>query len=219
MTSHAQTYTYVPEELLALLKRHLPYSLPLLRRLQFAKYKGGITSESRIIIISQRDSLAEVTSEDPFTAVYVDLSGGPETQMWLFSTLEKKDTTSEAERLEYGEQLQVLVGEVTRLGREYGKETTYPNSLLLGTLHTEVRRLLEGIDRITPRASGFYDKWLFKASDLPSVDTDLPEGMSWDTASLEDCGIVISRTNIPRTAYVTINHGREKGLINQADAV
>lgn len=200
MTPKVQTHKDVPDELLDLLNQHLPYSLPLLRRLQFAKYKEGITTHARTIVVSQRDSLSGIVDADPFTVVYVDFSGGPETQMWLFSTLETKEEISRNEQAEHEDLMRALMKEIIRSSRDYGEETTFPGSLLLGTVHTRVRRILEDMERVTPRPTGYYDKWLFKSSDLPTKDVQLPDGMRWDTASLADCEIVVTRTDIPRTA-------------------
>lgn len=200
MEPSAWTAPFVPSGLLDLLNQHVPYSLPLLRRLQVAKFRNEITEHSRIIVVSLSDRGVEVADGDNFVAAYADFSGGPETQMWLFSTVETKDKISEAEESECKRLLKCLVDEMVKLGKQYGKETTYPGTLLLGTVHTRLRRMLEELNRVTPRATGFYDKWLFKAKDLPDKEAPLPKGMSWDTASLRDCEIVVSRTDIPRTA-------------------
>ena len=200
MDPSARTTPFVPSGLLDLLNHHLPHSLPLLRRLQVAKFRDDITEHSRIIVVSRWNHDGEVADSDNFIAAYADFSGGPETQMWLFGTIETKNKVSDADKLEFKQLLRCLVDEMIKIGRQYGKETTYPSTLLLGTVHTRLRRILEELNRITPRATGFYDKWLFKAEDLPDKEAQLPEGMSWDTASPGDCEIVVSRTDIPRTA-------------------
>jgi hypothetical protein len=84
-----------PEWLLALLASHLPYSLPTLRRLQFAhRVKSGSSPTTRILLAyNAADSPAAggpVAPPGPacFAAAYVDPSRGPETECWLYSTLE-----------------------------------------------------------------------------------------------------------------------------------
>lgn len=201
---------------------HLPYSLPLLRRVQFARYRDSRTEQSRVVIVSRDTAAAsggngngvKAEAEGKFTAAYVDVSGGPDTQMWLFSTLETEleESISSVEG-EYVTQLRLLTEEIVHLAKAYGKDLVYPGNLLLGTLHSRVKGLLERTGRVTPRETGIYDKWLFGTEDLPTYssssggaaaeeDSVLGEGMKWDTATDADLDIVISRTDIPRTPYV-----------------
>ncbi|KAH6634441.1 hypothetical protein B0J18DRAFT_416242 [Chaetomium sp. MPI-SDFR-AT-0129] len=89
--------------LLARLTSHLPYSLPLLRRLQFAdKFKGGRTDETHVLYArlgrhpgvdgsasgDDHDGNGDGVETGHFAAAYVDLSQGPETQVWVYSSLE-----------------------------------------------------------------------------------------------------------------------------------
>ncbi|KAH9902024.1 hypothetical protein F4778DRAFT_790988 [Xylariomycetidae sp. FL2044] len=142
---HVYVYKHSPPQpLISLLKAHLPHSLPLLRRLQFAeKFPGGITPHARILYCSSSAggddpfSLFPPSEEDgsgsssgstggrvggggsgggggrqkedegvekkeavvrtheknhhhqrTFAAAYLDYSRGPETEMWLYSSLE-----------------------------------------------------------------------------------------------------------------------------------
>lgn len=205
MTPSAKLTTHtspdVPEDLERLLQAHLPYSLPVLRRLQHAKHKDGMPPNARAVVVSSGDVLgSDQLASARFTAAYVDYGGGPDTQMWLFSTLEEVEKPSDADKAEYRLQIEELVRELVKLGKEYGKPTVYPGGLLLGSLHTAVRDVLIDLGRAAPRATGFYDKWLFQAKGFPENDAPLPDGMRWDTASLDDCRIVVSRTDIPRVA-------------------
>lgn len=212
MTPSAKLTTHtspdVPEDLERLLQAHLPYSLPVLRRLQHAKHKDGMPPNARAVVVSSGDVLgSDQLASARFTAAYVDYGGGPDTQMWLFSTLEEVEKPSDADKAEYRLQIEELVRELVKLGKEYGKPTVYPGGLLLGSLHTAVRDVLIDLGRAAPRATGFYDKWLFQAKGFPENDAPLPDGMRWDTASLDDCRIVVSRTDIPRVAYVCVDGG------------
>lgn len=207
MPIRTEIFFNVTDEVEDLLKAHIPYSLPLLRRLQTSKYchAGASTpTESRTILVTGAHDDGRPQHERLFTAAYLDLSGGPETQMWLYSTLENaKLPPSRDDEAYYRKQLSELVRAVTSLVTEYGSEALhYPGGLLLGTLSTPVRRLLEDMNRVRPRATGYYDKWLFRAEDLPPEGelAELPRGMRWDTATLADCEIVVARTDIPRTA-------------------
>lgn len=88
--------------LLARLNSHLPYSLPVLRRLQFAaNFKGGRTDETHVLYArlgrgSGVDGGCSGDGDDDddgddtghFAAAYVDISQGPETQVWVYSSLE-----------------------------------------------------------------------------------------------------------------------------------
>lgn len=199
MTPKALTFNAAPGLVLELLNARLPTSLPLLRRLQFSQLPEGTTSNARIVFVSDSADLRDDPPE-AFTVAYLDFSFGPDTQSWMYSTLEDPSSTS-AEAV-YDDQLAVLINEIIRLKKEYGKPLVYPDSLLVGTLHSHVRQLLERSGRAKPRATGNYDKWLFRFENLPSAEEVLPEGMYWDKASLEDCQIVVSRSDLPRRACV-----------------
>ncbi|KAG9255544.1 uncharacterized protein F5Z01DRAFT_546749 [Emericellopsis atlantica] len=204
MASSISTTSHVPEGLIALLESYLPNSLPLLRRLQFAQHEGRITPTARIIFIHN----GPPKQPQYLAAAYVDLAGGPETQMWLFSTLEVQPAAVDV----HAAQLQALVGEMIEMKRSYGKKLWHEEGVLLGTCETGVRRVLTGMKRLRTRETGFYDKWLFQQQNLPTQrdilgakgaerrEDGLEEGMRWDVASLEDCEIVVTRTDIPRTA-------------------
>lgn len=134
-----------------------------------------------------------------FTAAYVDVSHGPETQMWLFSTLETEteEQDESVDEVLYRSQLDLVVSSVSHLAESYGGRLAHRDAVLLGTLHSRVRRLLG--ETVTPRKTGLYDKWIFKAEGLSEASGDLEEGMSWDVARERDLEIAISRTHIPRT--------------------
>lgn len=123
--------------------------------------------------------------------------------MIMYSTLEDKpvrELTSE-ERVEYEEQLQAMVCELILMRKQADPEGKYPTALLLGSLHAEMRAILQKTGRVVPRPTGLYDKWLFRVEHLPRAELLLSEGMRWDHATFSDCEVVVSRTDIPRTAY------------------
>ncbi|KAK3383013.1 hypothetical protein B0T24DRAFT_603292 [Lasiosphaeria ovina] len=72
------------------LRQHIPHSLALLRRLQFAgKFAGTSPATARVLqAYYSSTSPEDSSSEGPFAAAYVDLSRGPETECWLYSSLE-----------------------------------------------------------------------------------------------------------------------------------
>ncbi|KKP02913.1 hypothetical protein THAR02_04978 [Trichoderma harzianum] len=207
MASHAVTFTSVPARLVELLTPDLPHSLPLLRRLQSTKFNHGTSPHARIVFVSD----TELPSEEQFdqyqskayTAAYLDFSK-PETQMYIYSTLEHPRNRDDASSKHvYEPQLVELVKEVIRLRNEYKQELlfTNPDRILIGSLHADIRSILEKFEgRVETRPSGLYDKWLMRREELPLLDENLPPGMYWDSANLDDCQLVVSRTDIPRTA-------------------
>ncbi|KAL2018705.1 hypothetical protein VTK56DRAFT_479 [Thermocarpiscus australiensis] len=111
-----------PAPLLSLLRSHLPYSLPVLRRLQFARNLPGrgATPHTHVLHACYQDrdrdlkdaeeeedysegssSSSSKSSSKHFAAAYVDLSRAPETQCWVYSTLE--DTRAVVNHLVDGE--------------------------------------------------------------------------------------------------------------------
>ncbi|KXJ95537.1 hypothetical protein Micbo1qcDRAFT_171892 [Microdochium bolleyi] len=108
---HVFTGTYPgppgPAALLRLLEQHVPHSLPLLRRLQFTRFPGGVTEHTRILFACSSgsgggpsdgrpvdaqgdDRLAPADGPNSFAAAYVDFSRGPETEVWMYSSLEAR---------------------------------------------------------------------------------------------------------------------------------
>lgn len=194
------SYHSVPGELFEPLKAHLPFSLPLLRRLQYTSFPGGLSEDSRIVLVHDSseadDGIGALTK---FTVAYVNVGGGPDTQMWLYSTLEDHKQLGEAEISFYDKQLEYIVQEAMRLARALGRPMVYPEGVLLGSLSASTRSLLEKTGRVHPRESPVYDKWLFRVEEVPEKEATLPDGTYWDAANEHDCEVVISRTNIPRT--------------------
>lgn len=199
MTEHARVYSAIPEGLLKLLGDNLPYSLPLLRRIQFSKFEGGLTESARIILVWEHGDLEGESPPQRFSAAYLDIGGGPDTQMWVYSTVEKSSDADISEARVYERQLARLVDEAIGIAKEHNKELAYPGAVLLGTVHDTTRALLAKTGRVEPRETGAYDKWLFQYQDIPNDETKLPDGMDWGTASENDCRVVVSRTDIPRT--------------------
>ncbi len=85
MSVEAVVYKEPPARLLALLKKHVPHSLPLLRRLQFTRFPGGITEHSHILWASDAeldggggggDGDDDLPASTRFTAGYLDFSRG-----------------------------------------------------------------------------------------------------------------------------------------------
>lgn len=99
MAPEIYTHTdYMP--IVNCLRSHLPFSLPLLRRLQFMSFPGGRTPDSKLLSSCSPGSL-KTSLPRCFIFAYLDFSRGPETEMWLFSSLERGNevtfTSEEAE--------------------------------------------------------------------------------------------------------------------------
>jgi hypothetical protein len=130
-------YTTPPEALIERLARsHLPHALPMIRRLRFARFPGGITEHTRILWSSassleedrqqQHQQLAagsgqclrgtgngEGRVKTPFAAAYLDFSRGPETELWIYSSMEHRLGRADNARLGTGKEEQ---------GKEHGGE-------------------------------------------------------------------------------------------------
>jgi hypothetical protein len=98
-----------PLALLTLLTSHLPHSLPVLRRLQFAaNFPGGSTPHTHVLYARHTDqeedqgqdggggglgrdgggAEGQGKGKGHFAVACVDLSRAPETQVWVYSSLE-----------------------------------------------------------------------------------------------------------------------------------
>ncbi|KAJ0160407.1 hypothetical protein CTA2_8011 [Colletotrichum tanaceti] len=214
----ATTHTTVPAGLTALLEAHLPNSLPVLRRLQFTRFKGGIRPTARIIFASDSSPLAAIPdrgtgsadkkndSSSSFAVAYLDFGSGQETQLFIYSTLEDADGAAVAtdEEREAGERhIAAALDAVGRVSREQQPDNrAYPGACLVGTLATATRDvMIRRGARVRPRADYEYEKWLFRVEEIPDFHLDvvpLPEGATWASATERDCEVVISRTTIPR---------------------
>ncbi|KAI1486226.1 hypothetical protein F5X96DRAFT_682182 [Biscogniauxia mediterranea] len=202
------TYTEPPAYLPALLTAHLPHSLPLLRRLQFTRFPGGITPHARIFVATTSSSSPTATEEEEeekaaeeppnpvaqpgqaFAAAYVDLSRGPETQVWLYSSLEHRSASSPPsfsssssspdESSSFPEEQEIecaraLLGAVKRWREDGGGggggaargPDDHHDTVMLGTLSERLRRALDDRAGLVFPYTEVYDKWLFRLADLP----------------------------------------------------
>jgi hypothetical protein len=169
----------------------LPQSLPLLRRLQFMNFSGGRTPSSHV--------LTSFSGKEPgrsFVMAYLDYSRGPETEMWLFSSLELSDRTQEEER--QGEKLLVsLFRYAQKLERSYQNSRETPGILLIGTIHERVLQFLQNQELLFDATVPHY-KFIFHADTLPPPLSLPSKDYAWSTISREDIPLVLSRTSIPR---------------------
>ncbi|ETS88046.1 hypothetical protein PFICI_01874 [Pestalotiopsis fici W106-1] len=209
VTTHARP----TPELLSLLSGHLPHSLPLLRRLQFAHNNpAGASEYSRIL---------SVGDESAFAAAYVDVSRGPETEVWLYSSLEHQDgrqmtNDSSSNNQDHdddddiqGRHLVALLQAVRAQRDAYTAAGHGPprkqGPVLFGTLAEPVRHRLLDLGARSTYVT-VWDKWHFRLEGLPrgavarAEEHMARDDMSWATVdSREDTAVVLGRTKIPRS--------------------
>ncbi|QUC21374.1 uncharacterized protein UV8b_05617 [Ustilaginoidea virens] len=194
--SNIETFTSVPHDLLDLLTAHLPYSLTLLRRLQSAAYKNLTKSDARVILSPVRAAVMHGSSRlQHFCVAYAEFSAGPETQMFMYSSMEPE--SADVKDPAHEENIMSVVGGLVRLRKEYDGRLVYGHGLLLGSLHSRVCKILIKHRRVEMRPTGNYEKFLFRMENVPEP-REIPKEMHWGKASLEDCGLVASRAAVPR---------------------
>ncbi|KAI0841964.1 hypothetical protein F5Y06DRAFT_164955 [Hypoxylon sp. FL0890] len=219
MPSDVAIYTSPPEALEKLLRaHHVPYALPLLRRLRFTRFPGGITEHTRILFAAAGGiELGDATSDTPFAAAYLDLSRGPETEIWLYSSLERRPDAlasaasqsrsdlnqPRAEGAEAHEEAAAqcarrVLAEVKRQRDAYSAERAAVSTILAGTLSETLRLALLNQGVVFAQVD-VYDKWMFRLDDLPEVRSPLEPDMKWQGFRREDIPLMLSRTNIKRT--------------------
>lgn len=239
-TVEAFSPTSIPPDLLTRLNAHLPHSLTVLRRLQFASRKAS-TPHSHILY-------AHSPSCPFFAAAFVDLSRGPETECWIYSTLQdavppNPDATSSAALPSIlppdaadacARQVLALLRRVRAVeshfaaagGAQEGLNEGHSRGYVrVGALHETVRQALMAAG-VRVRATGvvppgqdweFYASWLIRVpGDLKGPDGEggdcLPDGCRWDVLRESDTGLVKSRTKIPKREYVVPRgHGLGQG--------
>lgn len=180
--------------LIGALSKYLPYSLPLLRRLQFMHFAGGRTSNSHMLTSFDGDDLGRC-----FVVAYLDFSRGPETEMWLFSSIELSDRSPMEVEI-CGKQLLALLSRVWKLEKTYQALRETPGVLLIGSLHDRVLQLYQArrlILEMTPPNS----KFIFEKDKL-AKPRSLPANLQWTTVQQEDISMILSKTDVPRKEFV-----------------
>ncbi|KAL4992359.1 hypothetical protein BDW68DRAFT_98201 [Aspergillus falconensis] len=90
MPIHIHDPPYTP--LFAHLSSHLPHSGPLLRRIQHQANSFNPSPTARVLASFPSDEKpsSDSDSAQPWIAAYTDIHRGPDTQVWVFSSLESK---------------------------------------------------------------------------------------------------------------------------------
>jgi hypothetical protein len=178
-----------PELVLEVLTQHLPYSLPTLRRLQFMATPGGRKTPNSHVL-STFDTEAPGTD---FVVACLDFSRGPDTEMWLYSSLENPATPGDEAVWE--EQILKLLARTREIEADYQAQRATPGILLIGSIHKRVFGLLQKHSLVKSQTPEHF-KFLFKVKDLPPAK-ELPDGLSWSEVKPSDIPLVLSRTSIP----------------------
>ncbi|KAK3328969.1 hypothetical protein B0H66DRAFT_585538 [Apodospora peruviana] len=188
------------KSLLTDLEGHLPFSLPVLRRIQFAlNFPGGCTANTHILHACYDDERGH------FVAAYVDVSRFPETQCWFYCTLEDLDyqigveeegcdefilavlktiksfdfTGGEKQEKAVDEKNEEKRGQVDEGKRIQDAWQRGEECVLIGSLHEAVRqRMLRKGIKMSKTLNvedelewEFCGKWLFREEDLSKVSS------------------------------------------------
>ncbi|CZR50582.1 uncharacterized protein PAC_00456 [Phialocephala subalpina] len=182
----------VPENVSKALIDDAPYSLPLLRRLQFMNFPGGKTPNSHI--------LSMFYSKDAFTIAYLDFSRGPETECWLYSSYESPHHRPPSIQSTCESQVISILSHISSLEKSFvtsnGPRST-PRILLIGTLHEKILQFLQKQQRIQEETEPHF-KFIFKTDELPPEKPLVDESLNYGRIRKSDIPLVLSRTAIPR---------------------
>ncbi|KAH8815067.1 hypothetical protein F5884DRAFT_851569 [Xylogone sp. PMI_703] len=180
-------------DVLSLLSQQLPFSLPVLRRLEFMAFSGGKTNDSHVLSCSVKEP-GDLHEE--FTVAYLDFSRGPETEMWLYSSIERGDMS--VARWEQGEALiAALLHSIQEIEKRHGLSRETPGIVLVGSLHERIVNILESQGRVATKTVPHF-KFIFKVEELPAMPPLPDEDLVWAQIKKEDIPLVLSRTSIPR---------------------
>lgn len=196
MATHITDSPKPSELVLQMLQQHMPYSVPLLRRLQFLTTSGRCgTPHSHVL--STFDT--EAPSKD-FLVAYLDFSEGPDTETWVYSSIESASISSNEDLCE--EQVLKLLDRIREIEAAFGAKRETPGIVLIGSLHKKVLQILQKLERVQ-RETEEHTKFLFRVEDLPPGRA-LSDGLSWSSVREEDIQLILSRTWIPYQASVVL---------------
>ncbi|CAN8099258.1 unnamed protein product [Discula destructiva] len=183
----------VPEAFLAPLKDHLPHSFALLRRAQFTRSAQGTWPHAHFFFASAHKTSPESGSIAPtpkhFAAAYVDLSQHPETQMYLYSTLQDTDSSNNDDNDDDDPLLNIskipsdevehvldlcaaLFHRVQLLAEAADPALTgrgpHGGGVMVGNFHEATYRLLVARRGLVSSYWNPHDVWLFCVDELPA---------------------------------------------------
>ncbi|KAK5663289.1 hypothetical protein OQA88_3716 [Cercophora sp. LCS_1] len=194
--------------LITLLTSHLPYSLPVLRRLQSALNLSAYTPTTHILH-------ATIPGSPHFATAYLDLSRSPETECWLYCTIEDSASTIDPHSITLSlpasevstcdDLVLAILQRARRLGTDTQNCVVGHGKMVLGSLNEVIRQRLihrgVGMDKTPAVEDGveweFCGKWLFRVEALGGFGLGVGEG-TWDGVRRGDLEVVKARTRIPR---------------------
>jgi hypothetical protein len=128
-----------------------------------------------------------------FLVPFLDFSKAPETQMWLYSSIE--NTAAPGDETVCEQQFLKLLVRVKEIEEAYEAQRETPGVLLIGSLHKRTLQLLQTNSLVKTRSPEYF-KCLFRLQDLP-LEKQLPDGLSWSSVRPTDMPLILSRTAIP----------------------
>lgn len=202
----------VPLSLLAPLKAHLPHSFAVLRRAQFSHHPQGTTPHAHFLFASDDADVEPLSGggggdQGPrrFAAAYLDLSKHPETQMYLYSTLQDgargaddasdddPDAAAEVDRTL--DLVVALLARARHIAAATAAEARHPlpqgdrgRGLMVGCLHERTYRLLAARRGLASIYWNPNDVWLFRVEDLPPPPPQPPSSPSASSSSSSGSG-------------------------------
>lgn len=200
----------------ALLNDHLPQTITLLRRLQFTHFPQDTTEHAHYLFASDPDGPPEYQGGQGghFAAAHLDLSKGPETELYFYSTLEDYYKEPQDGRPSDGELEHILdiiialLQRVRAIARSTLSSGAHPlfreHGLMVGGLHEPTYQLLRERRGLTSSYWNPHDAWLFRLDRLPALPEGGLEGLfgehglRWDVVRRGDCRLIASRTRLPK---------------------
>jgi hypothetical protein len=162
------------------------------------EFSGGKTGNSCILASFENSSPG-----NSFVMAYLDYSRGPETEMWLFSSLENTTShlTSEDDSQLCERQLVALFRKAGEIEDDFGQPRSTPGTVLVGSAHESVLEVLRR-NHLVERETIPYCKFVFHTKFQPADITLPSEDFTWGFVRQEDLALILSRTQIPRKELV-----------------
>ncbi len=154
---------------------------------------GAKTPDSHVL-----STLDTSSPGQEFFVACLDFSRGPDTEMWVYSSLENSSVPSIRAVCEA--QILSLISRVREIEAACSAQRATPGILLIGSLHKSVFEILQKHE-LVQRHTTEHLKFLFRLEDLP-LGGELPDGMALSEVGAEDIPLVLSRTAIPYQAFV-----------------
>ncbi|KKY34545.1 putative gcn5-related n-acetyltransferase [Diaporthe ampelina] len=177
----------------------------------------GTTEHARYFVARDGDGVIDggdrqgqpPPSQPHFAAAYLDLSKGPETEMYLYTTLEDAKDLAAVPDDEVERVLDLAVALLQR-GKIAAQEVMRSGAFklargagfLVGGLHQPTYELLCSRRGLTSSYWNPHHAWLFRLERLPALpggseDGPVPE-LRWDVVRRDDVPLIASRTYIPK---------------------